>query len=170
MFEWIVENWKAFIVALPVAGLFGYLVSYLKYRWSGSRRSSKNWAKTLEVFGDRDLMKLGAKRINADTIDSEGDAASVYYQTFTAYHYETVGGVRFCYLRSYVVEVYAYFQWETVRGLGDNLMTQFASAPMPCMGLETKKDASGGIYWVKVPVEDKFVSAEKLDVPHTSKD
>lgn len=170
MYEWIVDNWKAFLVALPMAGVFGYVVSYFKYRWSGSRRANKNWKKTMELFGQQDLLKLGTKRINPDTIDCEGDAASVYYQCFTSQHYETVGGVRFCYERSFVVEVYAYFQWETSRGLGDNLMTQFASQPYPCTGLEEKKDAKGESYWVKVPVADKFISAEKLNVPHTSKD
>jgi hypothetical protein len=149
---------KQYAVGLPIAatlaGAISLLWLWLRIKMFGSRRNSKNWKKTLELFGHLDLFKLGLKRINPDTVTTEGDAASLYYQEFTAYHYEVVGDVRFCYLRSYVVEVYAYFQWKTERGLGDNIMTQFASAPIPCMKLEEKKDANGTSYWVKVPAED----------------
>jgi hypothetical protein len=156
-FDWIKGN---FAVPIAAAGAFflSLLWTYIRLRMFGSRRNSKNWSKTLEQFGDKGLFKLLTKRINPDTPTTEGDAASTFAQVFTAYHYEVVGNVRFCFLRSYVLEVYAYYQWETERKLGANLMTQFASdQPMPCMGLEEKVDDNGGKYWVKVPVADKLV-------------
>lgn len=155
--EWLKGN---FAVPLTAALVFAasWLWTHFRLKYFGSRRSSTNWKKTLKMFGDTGLFKLGVKRVNDDTPDSEGDAASKYYQQFFAYHYEWSGGVRFCFLRSYVIELDAFYQWETLRGLGDNLMNQFASQqPLPCLGLEEKTDSDGNKYWVKVPVADKLV-------------
>ncbi len=162
MVEWFAKNWEKILGILGLGSVaFSFLWLYIRLRWFGSRRSTKNWGKTIELFGDLGLLKLGVKRVNPDTLTAEGDAASLYYQSFTAYHYEVVNGVRLCFLRSYVVEVYAFYQWMTERKLGDNTMSHFSSAPLPCMGLEEKKDENGS-YWVKVPVADIFVSGQKL--------
>lgn len=151
-------------------GCVAFMVAWFKLRFWGSRRGSRNWKRPLEVSGDITLLKPGLKRVNPDTINSEGDAATIYYQVYTAYFYEVVNGVRYCYLRSYVIEVYAYYQWETFSRLGQNLMTQFCSdTPLACTGLEEKKDEKGESYWVKVPVADVYVDQMALaDLAKTS--
>lgn len=172
VWNWVQQHWQG-IAGLPVlAAVGGAVLSglfvYFKLMFWGSRRSSKNWAQTMELSGDTSLLKLGLKRVNPDTAYNEGDAASVYYQSYTSFVYEIVDGVRYCFSRSFVVEVYAFYQWETERRLGENLMTQFASDPIPCMGLEETKDTKGVSYWVKVPKADTFVEKTplaKLEAP-----
>lgn len=156
---WVKANAPVLITAIvAVASAVGASAfTWMKLKFTGSRRTEKNWQSTLELYGDLALLKLGVKRVSPDTAGTEGDAASIYYQTYWSYHYEWADGKRMAFLRSFVVEIYAFYQWETERGLGENLMTQFASAPIPCMGLEERADVTGKPYWVKVPVADKLV-------------
>lgn len=154
---WIAEHAWVPLLAASTA-IASWLLLRLRLRFFGSRRNSRNWAKTQELYGDLSLLRLGVKRVNPDTASTEGDAASIYYQTYTSYVYEVTDGIRYCYRRSFVIEVYAFYQWEAESGRGDNLMTQFASEPIPCMGLEEKKDEKGASYWVKVSVPDVQVA------------
>ena len=146
-----------------VAGaVLAFIWQYILHWWMGSRRGSKNWARIMELSGNTSLMKLLSKRVVPDTMTNEGDAASVYGMEVVSYVYEVIEGVRKCFKRTSVVVVFAYYQWETVRKRGQNLMHQLSTEPIPSTGLEERKDAAGNVYWDIVPKADELV--EPTDV------
>jgi hypothetical protein len=152
---WFNMEWlKAIPFAVVLTGVFGMIWSLVKSRIFGSRRSERNWTRDREEKGGK-MMYMGCKRFRRDTPYSEGDSAGVHFQTFTGYVYKTVGNVRYCFRRSYIIVVYCYNQWETEgKKLGANLMNEFCSRPMPCMGLKEETDAKGNKYWEPIPVAD----------------
>ncbi len=153
--EWLKEHFLALPLASFGVACISIALVYLKLAWFGSRRASKQWSKTLELSGDVELLKLGVKRVNPDTFDSEGDAASLYYQEVESFVYRAVRNDRRCFLRTSVIIHRAFYQWETCRGLGDNLMSQDTVGPIPCTGLQAKTDSSGKRYGSIVAVPDR---------------
>lgn len=152
--EWL-ESWK-WLLALPLATLFGGFLVYVRLKWRGSRRSRRNWGKNAEISGDPNLLLLGSRFVKLDTMSTEGHAKSIYYTCHTGYVYEVVAGVRLRFLRSYVVVRDAVYEWPTERGRGMNIIRYEVSHPYPCTGLEPRTDANGTPYAVIVPVADKL--------------
>lgn len=146
------------VAGASASGIIAYALAWFRLRWRGSRRNSKNWGQNMQFWGDSDWLKLGGRKVVDDTVDTEGSGASFYFALYTAYFYIDEPGVRYCFLRSYVREIYSWFEWETERRLGSNLMNQAVpDDAVPCRGLEERIDAKGTKYWVTIPVEDVFV-------------
>ncbi len=166
--EWFMGLFRSdWLKAVPLAVVFGSVFSmigpWLKSLIFGSRHSEKNWTRGRVQKGGK-LMFPGCKLSRQDTAYSEGYSRAVYFMTVTGHVHETVGNIRYCFLRSYVAAVWAYNQWENDKKVGQNLMEHLVRE-FSGMGLKECVDECGNPYWEPVPVADVLVPELCLVLP-----
>ena len=160
MIEWLKQHQLlGLLTASGLGSVAGagamYLWQSFSLWWFGSRWSIQKRHKHMVLTGDSGL-RLGGKRFSGDTVAREGDKASTYYRQYWRYVYKRVDGKRIRYRRSMVEPIYGYYQWKSIRGVGENLMNHFIGETMKCVGLEERKDAKGSSYWAIIPVADVY--------------